>query len=60
MNICKMVTSGTQVNFDMQHNHTSLRIVEHASVWKLGLHTGSKDQKGFPIFSKYTHIDSVL
>lgn len=55
-----MATSRTQVNFDMQHNHTSLHIVKHASVWKLGLHTGSKDQKGFPIFPKYTHIDSAL
>lgn len=53
--ICKMATSKTQVNFDMQHNHTLCTSANTQSVWKLGLHTGSKDQKVSYILQIYTH-----
>lgn len=44
----------TQVNFEHAAQPNSLHIVKHASVWKLGLHTGSTDQK-VPIFSPNIH-----
>lgn len=59
MNICKMATSKTQVNFDMQHNHT-LCTSSNTQVCENYDYTLALKIKRYPIFSKYTHIDSVL
>lgn len=54
-----MATPKTQVNFDMQHNHT-LCTSSNTQVCENYDYTLALKIKRYPIFSKYTHIDSVL